>query len=186
MVSALENRISVAQFLERDDFEEGYIYELINGEIMKRTSPNVDHQETSMMLSTFMNLHIMQNKLGRLFAAPTDVYLNEFSLVVPDLVFVSNNKSEIIHERRCVKGVPDLIVEILSKGTQGVDRGKKMRWYKKFGVHEYWIVNPREQTVEVYELQNGDYEMVSYAAETGIVDSTVLTDFSLDVSTIFS
>jgi Uma2 family endonuclease len=184
MTSAIEKKITIPEFLEMD-FEEGYIYELINGEIMKRTSPNLDHQEASMALSTSLNIFVTANKLGKIYSAPTDVYLTEFDLVVPDLVFVSKENEAIHKNKRCIEGVPDLIVEILSKGTQKTDRGKKMTQYRTHKVKEYWIVDPRNQSIEIYEWQEGFYELTSFAEEAGEIESKVLQGIQLDVKDIF-
>ena len=61
-----------------------------------------------------------------------------------------------------------------------------MRLYKAHKVKEYWIVDPRNQSVEVYEWQDGDYEMVSFAIDNGEVQSTVLEGLSVDISQIFN
>ncbi len=184
MIAVAEEKLTVSEFLELD-FEEGYIYELLNGDIMRRTSPNLEHQEASMMLSTLMNTFILSKKLGKLYAAPMDVYLTSEDLVVPDLVFVANNNPAILNPNRCIVGVPDLIVEILSKGTQGVDRGKKMRQYRAAKVMEYWIVDPRLKSIEVYEWTESGYELMSEAEEIGEISSKILLDFKVEVATNF-
>ena len=84
-----------------------------------------------------------------------------------------------------ILGTPDIIVEVLSKGTRNVDRGTKTQLYKKFQVPEYWIVDPVGQTVEIYVYRDGDYELVSSAEESGEVSSVVLDGFKLEVSAIF-
>ena len=185
MTSTIEQKITIAEFLDMD-FEEGYIYELINGEIMKRTSPNRDHQEVSMALSTWINMFVITHKLGKLYAAPMDVYLTEFDLVVPDLLFINKDNPAVQKNQRCIEGVPDLIIEILSKGTQKVDRGKKMTQYRTHKVKEYWIIDPRNQSVEIYELLNGSFEMFSYAEDSGEIESKVLEGFKLEIGNIFS
>jgi Uma2 family endonuclease len=90
MTLVAEKKITIAEFLERDDFEEGYIYELLNGEIMRRTSPLARHQEISSELNAFMRNFIKPNKLGKIFPAPTDVYLSDDAdLIVLDLNFIA-------------------------------------------------------------------------------------------------
>jgi Uma2 family endonuclease len=185
MVALAEERMTVSEFLELD-VEEGYIYELIDGDIMRRTSPNLEHQEASMMLSTLMNTFILEKKMGKLYAAPMDVYLSPTDLFVPDLVFVATGNPATMGPNRCIVGVPDLIVEILSKGTQSVDRGIKMRQYRAAKVPEYWIVDPRLQSVEVYEWTNTGYELASAAEEIGEIESKVLVGFKLEIARIFS
>ena len=185
MTSTTDRKITISEFLDME-LEEGYIYELINGDIMRRTSPNLDHQEASANLHYALMSFVKGSKLGKVYAAPLDVYLTEFDLVVPDLVFISKDNPAIQKNNRCIEGTPDLIIEILSKGTQKLDRGKKMTQYRLNKVKEYWIIDPRNQTVEVYELQNGIFEMISYAEESGEIESNVLEGFKLAVENIFA
>ncbi len=186
MTLAVEKKMTIADFLERNDFEEGYIYELINGEIMKRTSPNLVHQDASMMLSIHLGTFIVTNNLGRLYAAPTDVYLSKVSdLVVPDLSFVPTVNAAYFQPSGYILGVPDLIIEILSKGTYKVDRDTKMRLYKRYAVKEYWVVDPIKKSIEVYVLEADDYILKSYAEEVGEIESWVLGDFKLEVAKVF-
>ncbi len=183
-IAVAEKRLNISEFLDLD-VEEGYIYELINGIVMRRTSPDLIHQDASMMLSTLLNSFILTKKLGKLYAAPTDVYLTEFDLVVPDLTFVAVGNPSVLEGSRCVQGIPDLIIEILSKGTQSIDRGKKMKQYQANKVLEYWIVDPRLQSIEVYEWRETGYELVSYAEEEGDIVSSVLAEFKLEVKGVF-
>ena len=183
MTSTAEKRITVSEFLQME-LEEGYLYELINGEIMKRSSPNSDHQNASSNLQFILSLYVRTHQLGKVFSAPFDVFFTEFDLAVPDLIFVSTANLSIV-TKRCIEGAPDLVIEILSPSTQSTDRGEKMRLYKAHKVKEYWIVDPRNQSVEVYEWQEGDYEMVSFAIDNGEVQSTVLEGLSIDLMQIF-
>jgi Uma2 family endonuclease len=187
MTLVAEKKITIAEFLERDDFEEGYIYELINGEMLRRTSPNADHQRLSMRLSIFLGGYILQNQLGELFAAPFDVYLSEDAdLVVPDLHFVAKHRLSIVQPTGYILGVPDIIVEILSKGTKQVDKGSKKERYEYFGVPEYWLIDPIAQSFEIYVLENGRYKLASFAEEIGVIKSTILTGFTLEVAKVFN
>jgi Uma2 family endonuclease len=185
-VAEKQAKISIADFLDREDFEEGYIYELINGEIMRRQSPNTLHQKVVGILATYFNVYILPKKLGHIYPAPTDVYLDEdANLVVPDLNYVSAQRAHIVQPSGYILGTPDIIVEILSKGTRNIDRGTKMQLYKYHRVPEYWIVDPLAKAVEVYVFQKNDYELVSVAEESGEVSSVVLEGFKLEVSAIF-
>ena len=137
------------------------------------------------MLSTLLNTFILSKKLGEIYAAPMDVYLNQYDLVVPDLSFVATGNPAITQRSLCIEGVPDLIIEILSKGTQKTDRGTKMKQYEANKVPEYWIVDPRLKSIEVYAWREKGYEMVFYAEETGEILSNVLPEFSLDITQVF-
>jgi Uma2 family endonuclease len=68
-------KTSVSEFLERDDFEEGYIYELINGIIMRRASPHAKHQDAVLNIAAMMRAFVKENKLGKCYVAPLDVSL---------------------------------------------------------------------------------------------------------------
>jgi Uma2 family endonuclease len=98
---------------------------------------------------------------------------------------VSHARNFVIRENNGVVGAPDLIVEILSKGTAAKDRGDKKEVYEQFAVKEYWIVDPAAQSIEIYSFDTDRYRLVSFAAEDGTVQSGVLTGLELDVSTLF-
>lgn len=163
------------------------IYELIKGEIVRRSSPNTPHQRTALKLIRHLDRFIEEKKLGHLFFAPYDVYLDEYNAgIQPDILFVSNERDFIIRENNGLVGTPDLIVEILSKGTAAKDRGDKKDVYEQFAVREYWIVDPAASSIEVYNMENDRYRLRAYAAEEGTVTSTVLTGLELEVSSVFS
>jgi len=178
-------KITVPEFVELDDFEDGFFYELINGEIVKRSSPSTDHQRASRQVFNILNAFVFEKKLGECFYAPFDVIFDEENLVQPDLLFVSSARAGIITDN-CVEGAPDLIVEILSPGTFKTDRNDKMKLYLRSGVPEYWIADPKSRTIEVYVLQDGEYNLVSFAVESGEVSSTVLSGLTVSVQQVFT
>ena len=94
---------------------------------------------------------------GRVFPAPLDVVLSDFDVVEPDLVVFTGPFTERLPEG-AIQGAPDLVVEILSPSTAGRDRGLKRGLYEKFGVQEYWIVDPDERRVEVLRHEEGRLE----------------------------
>ena len=176
-------KISVTKFLKRDDFEEGYTYELINGVIMRRASPHAKHQDAVLNIAAIMRAYVKENKLGKCYVAPLDVIFDEYDLIQPDVFFISKERLFIVD--KYVKSAPDLVVEVLSKGTTKMDRNDKMKAYRKYGIAEYWIVDYQKKTIEVYTLINGDYDMVFFAEETGSVQSLVLQGLSMDIEDVF-
>ena len=185
MTTALEKTLTVREFLELDIFEEGYLYELINGEIVKRASPSTEHQRISRRLFKVLDNIVTENNLGECFYAPYDVYLDEINLEQPDIIFVSAAKAHII-QKGCIEGVPDLLVEILSPGTYKIDRGDKYKVYQRLGVLEYWIIDPRGRTIEVHTLNEGFYELSWLGEEGGEVESKVLTGLKVKVDEVFT
>ena len=162
------------------------IYELINGVIVKRASPNSPHQRALRKLFLKLGNLTESAQLGELFCAPYDVYFDEESAgVQPDILFVSNERSHIINENNGIVGVPDLIVEIVSKGSIDKDREVKKKLYRRFAVQEYWIVDPQYKTIEVYIIKKNDYHLVSFAEEKGKIKSEVLKGLHLDVDEVF-
>lgn len=125
--------------------------EMLNGKvILMSPRPAVNHNRViGNIFFAFMGY--LRGKTCEPFADGTDVYLTEKDRVIPDVMIIC--KKETI-KRKGVFGVPDLIVEVLSPGTEKRDRGYKKDLYEKSGVREYWLVEPETQTVEVYLLKD--------------------------------
>ena len=136
---------------------EGAKYQLIEGNIVEMPSPIKLHQKLSFKLTLLFGNFIEEQDLGEFYVAPSDVYLDENDVYQPDLLFVSAERSNII-ERRGVMGAPDLIIELLSESTENIDKKKKLRNYQKHGVKEYFIVDPEDNEVVSYYLEDGVYK----------------------------
>jgi Uma2 family endonuclease len=122
-----------------------------------------------------------------MFHAPLDVDFDDNNAYHPDILFIKKERAFILdNKERVVIGAPDLVVEILSKSTAVYDRGAKRENYERNGVREYWLVDPRSKSVEVYGLVEQRYKLIAYQEETGIVKSAVLEGFELDVEKIFA
>jgi Uma2 family endonuclease len=138
---------------------EGTLAELINGEICLSPAPNTSHQR--LIGAFFMKLtqFVQPNGLGEIFISPYDVYLDEENNAVqPDITFVSAQNASIVKSHGIV-GVPDLIVEFLSPSSNTHDLVTKKELYEKFGVKEYWIIDPSTKESIVYKLENNQYTL---------------------------
>lgn len=166
------------------DGEDAY-YELINGHIVRKASPDPYHQAISIRLSSVMHRHVTEHKLGMVFTAPTDVFLDDYNHVISDLLFVRQDNLGIVDYKEGILGVPDLVVEIISPGSILQDRVEKRAAYEQTGVREYWIVDPNNCSIEIYENRNGAFAAVSFAAETGKVQSQLLEGLELDLAEVF-
>lgn len=184
MTAVLNKKITVQEYLSREDFEEGFYYELIEGSIVKKSAPSPAHQNASVNLVVALSAFVRQHQSGKIFAAPLDVFFDEFNALEPDIIFIAKDRLSIITENG-IEGVPDLVVEILSPSTAKNDRGDKMKVYRRTGVREYWIVDPRSLTLEVYVLRDGEFELDAFAAESGMVESQVLSGLNINVADIF-
>jgi Uma2 family endonuclease len=85
---------------------------------------------------------------------------------------------------KCVKGVPDMVVEILSPSTKRRDSIEKFQQYLKYGVREYWVVDPETRSLQVYILEDGKY-VASVYGDTGEVKVSVLDDCTVSLPRVF-
>ena len=162
-----------------------FVFELIDGEIVPRNYPTATHERILADLHLIIGSHVKTNQLGRVLFAPFGVVLDDFDDVQPDLMFVSSAKQAIIREDG-IFGVPDLLVEIISPSSIRTDRGKKFKLYERMDVPEYWIVDINNRSIEVYQRQESGYELASFAAEKGEVESLTLTGLRVEVGALFT
>ena len=80
---------------------------------------------------------------------------------------------------------PDLVVEVISRSTGVRDRGRKMQLYARFGVPEYWIVDPVANTIEVYALESGLYGSPRVSTARDHVRSATLAGLEFEARRVF-
>ncbi len=158
-------------------------YELHNGKIIFIPSPLSPHQIISMNLSVEMGGFIRQHKLGKLLAAPMDVRFTPNDVVQPDLLFVPNQRLDII--KRIVEGAPDLIIEIKSDGNTATDMSYKKYLYETSGVKEYWIIYPNKKTISIYALMEDELRFQRTLTLSDTLKSIVLLGFEMPVTAVF-
>ena len=107
-----------------------------------------------------------------MFTAPFDVIFSDYDVVEPDILYVSRERAEQIQTAPWVRGAPDLVVEIGSPSTRRRDETIKRRLYERFGVVEYWIVDPEIDAVKVFRVVDGRY---TRAVELLLENDDVLT-----------
>lgn len=150
--------------------------ELIYGRFYLSPSPTPWHQVVTGVLLERLR-RIARSAGGRAFVAPLDVHLVDHSVVQPDLIYISAERLSIIQD--WIRGVPDLLVEVLSPGTARNDRGEKLRLYAESGVLEYWIIDPLERQIEFLRNEGGRFVVV--ALEGGVYRSQALPEVELDL-----
>jgi Uma2 family endonuclease len=140
---------SYAEFARLPD--DGNRYEIIDGELFVTPSPDPVHTRIAFNLASLLERFVAEHNLGWVTPAPVDVLLGEGDYVQPDVVFVRREHRVEITDRG-IEVPPDLVVEVLSPSTAFRDRGLKRERYARFGVPEYWIIDPEARRVEVYRL----------------------------------
>jgi Uma2 family endonuclease len=132
-----------------------------------------------MAFGKFLETH----PLGKLRFAPLDVILSEHDVLEPDLLLVLNEHTNILQD--WVRGAPDLVIEILSPTTAARDRGIKLKAYARYGIAEYWIVDPAAQAIEMYRLTADGFRLIATRAKDSSVETPLLPGFSLAVAPVF-
>jgi len=136
--------------------EDGKRHELLDGDHFVTPAPSTRHQRISKRLLTAIENFLRHNPLGEVLAAPCDVVLSNVDVVEPDLLYVSSSRNTIITERN-IQGPPDLVVEILSDNTRKTDEVIKRKLYERFGITEYWIVDPVLDSIKIYRKTENGY-----------------------------
>lgn len=166
------------------DVDDDFLYELIHGELVRKSAPSPRHQTVLMNLIRHIDGFVFNKKSGKVLCAPVDVFVDDYNVPQPDLLFVNNAHAAYITADG-VFGPPDLVMEIVSPGSVTRDRVDKMLLCQRFGVPEYWIVDLKYRSIEVLQLINNEYHLFSSALETGNVQSKVLEGLVVDITNIF-
>jgi len=117
--------------------------------------PGVLHVDVGInIVNIFKNY--LRKKPCKVYNDSVDVYFSEKDRVIPDVSVVCDKN---IIKKNGIYGAPDLIAEILSPGTAKNDKGYKKDIYEKYGVKEYWIVDPANFEIDVYLLKDGKYRL---------------------------
>jgi Uma2 family endonuclease len=152
---------------------EGTLAELIDNVVYDSPSPYSIHQSLSKIILRKLLEEVEDKGTGVVFHAPLDVYLDEVSNAVqPDLIVVLKNNLHIIEKYGHIHDVPDLLIEILSKNNQRHDLVRKKNLYERFGVKEYWVIDPDNKHSLGFEHKDGCYSCI--CDETGVIRSNLL------------
>lgn len=152
-----------------DDFR----CEIINGEIHDMPpAPSVKHQRVAgEVFRLVVNYLKGKRHPCQAFIAPTDVVFAADQVVQPDIIVVCDSGKI---QDKAVFGAPDVVFEVLSTATEKKDRNKKMKLYRKFGVLEYFLVDPDNELVDKYTFSQGQIGIVeSYEGDEAFSIDTI-------------
>ena len=180
-------KLTVAKFhqLEFPD-NDTHLYELLDGELVKKKAPSPRHQLILAELYDQVKAFVRQQpQPGKVLFAPVDVFLDDSNAPQPDLVYLSPDKVSLVTSDG-VMGAPNLVVEVISPSSIYRDRVTKKALYERFGVPEYWLVDPADNFIEIYTLTDGYYKLLSAASvEEGQLSSGVLPGLVIDLNALF-
>lgn len=164
--------------------------ELIKGKIFQMGAPTTKHQVC--IGDIFVALHqFLKGKQCRVFISPFDVRFPErsladrevFTVLQPDICVVCDESK--IDGKGCI-GAPDIVIEVLSPGNNKKDLNFKYEIYERAGVREYWVLNPSEQSLLKYVLnQDGIFVAGKPCVGDDVFTSDVLPGFSLNMEEVF-
>ena len=163
---------------------EGAPYQLIGGQLVVSPSPSTAHQRILGRLFRWMASRVEASHAGEVLIAPVDVYLSDTDVYQPDLVVVLAGGAAVV-EAHLIRGAPDLVVEILSPSTAYYDLRQKKTAYERFGVMEYWVVDPIERSVEVFTRVEGVFVLHERRAGAEVIRSPSLVGFQIELESLF-
>ncbi|HFA47732.1 MAG TPA: Uma2 family endonuclease [Bacteroidetes bacterium] len=159
--------------------------EFINGEIVYHSPVVKEHNDATGHLYKLIHTYVGLLKLGYVGIEKilTRFTRNDYE---PDICYFNLEKSKGFKKGQMFFPVPDLAVEVLSKSKKAIKRDTETKFedYELHGVSEYWLIDPREETVEQHVLKEGKYRLVMKSGE-GTLHSYAITGFSIPVRAIF-
>lgn len=186
MASTIKPLLTVAD-LDAFPEDDGNRYELIGGELFVSRALGISHQSVLQNLQVEFGVYLKTHPIGRLVPGAGAIF-SDYDAVIPDLVFVRNERWDQVVTGEKFTGALDLVIEILSPGTQNRlrDLSAKRGLYGKYGVKEYWIVDTENEAVLVLRLQGPTLEEISLLKNDDELSSTLLADFKMKVSAVFN
>ena len=178
-MTALKNNLHTIDEIE--SLPEGERAELIDGVIYNMSTPSATHQSIIFHMSGMIWDYIKKNHgTCRAFAAPFSVYLfqDDQNYFEPDISVICD--MDKIDSKGC-HGAPDWVIEVVSPSTKGRDYLLKLSKYQQAGVREYWIVDPLDLTVMVYNFEHQEVEKYTFKDK---VKAGIYEDLSIDFSEI--
>ncbi len=167
--------------------DDGNRYEIIDGELHVSTQPDWYHQHVSLRIASALDSWSEATGLGGANVAP-GVILSATDAVAPDVVWISTSRmAEAWSPDGKLHAAPEVVVEVLSPGTSNErrDREAKLQMYSQHGVEEYWIVDWRSRSIDVYRRDGGCLALAVSLGASDILESPLLPGFHVRVDHIF-
>ena len=163
--------------------DDGKHYELYDGELRVVPAPFPIHQRVvARLLDVFLDFS--KRAGGEVFTAPFDIVLSDFNVIEPDLIYFGPESVTRIKPREYVRFTPELAVEVLSPSTARIDRGPKRELVARYGLPEYWVVDPDAHSLEVSTLVGTRYREPRIL-HSGRYESITRPGLAIDVQQLF-
>lgn len=167
--------------------DDGYRYEIIEGDLYVSKLPSAEHQFTCGQFFRYFQEWNEQSGMGVALISPGLVFSDDDD-VGPDVVWISNERlAGTLDKAGHLTQAPELVVEVLSPGKRNEyrDRVAKLRLYSRRGVSEYWIVDWMQRLVEVYRRAGDVLKRAATLYAADALESPLLPGFSCQVARLF-
>lgn len=181
-MQATDERVTYTELLQWPD--DGRQRELYDGEVVVVPSPFPRHQVVASNVEAVLREYANASG-GLTLHAPLDIVLSEYDVLQPDVLFFRRERRDLVKDWEVTRAAPDLAVEVLSPSTASRDRGRKMEILARFGLPEYWIIDPANNTLEIYVLRENTFVPAATGAASH-VESPTLAGLSFPASRLFA
>ncbi len=140
-----------------ENLPEGMLCQLISDKLVMSPAPIDIHQVILNEINIELAIFLRKKNIGQIRIAPYDVHFSKQNIFQPDIFFIRNENLNNIRENGLF-GSPDLVIEILSPSTSNFDLEDKKMIYERYGVQEYFLVEPNSKSVTSFYLIDGEYQ----------------------------
>lgn len=168
--------------------DDGKRYEIIDGELLVTHAPHWGHQKACVRIGGYLDFWSLETNLGEVAGGP-GVLFSDADNVIPDVAWISKSRlPKALDESGHLIEAPDLAVEVLSLGAdnQRRDRDLKLRLYSAQGVREYWLLDWRAKSVEVYRPQDSQLSLQETLFEGDTLTSPILPGFNCPIVRLYA
>jgi len=176
-------RMTADEFFDLPD--DGYRYELVQGVVVMSPSPSVRHQAIAMEIAGQLMVYLRAHPVGQLLME-TDAHMGTLLgsdfVYRPEIVFVRAERWQAILAADRIRSAPELAVEVISPGSRRYDSETKRADYERFGVGEFWLIDPERRTFTFFVLEKGRF--VAAEPDGDRFASRVVPGFFLDLAPV--
>jgi Uma2 family endonuclease len=164
--------------------DDGRRYELYDGEVYVVPAPMPRHQIAMGELYAYMRKYAKRAD-GLVLVSPIDIVFDEHNVLQPDILFFQSSRRHVVSLDKVTRVAPDVVVEVISPGTVWNDLGRKKATFARFGVPEYWLLDPHIDRLERYSHASCAYERTLSVGPHEQFESVALAGFTCPVDSLF-
>ncbi len=181
-VQAAKRKVTYADLETWPD--DGRRYELYDGEVYVCPAPMARHQLALGELYDRLR-HYAARHGGTVLISPIDIVFDEHNVLQPDIAFFKAERRHHVTLDKVIRVPPDVVVEVISPSTRWNDLGRKKATFARFGVPEYWVLDPLIERIERYSRSSVGFDLTLGAGPRGRFHSVVLDGFTGEVDSLF-